>query len=282
VRRLLVVGLVSLGAFALSILISVRIGRSLVLRLRGLRQSARAFPTGTGSDCTTALCGAGIVDAAATLAALASAPAPSGWTHIADEGQGFTVSGTQTVRYGNGSSWITMSVTTSGSCSNAFFGSDPIYGVVKECQVNATAPAPGWIRIADEAGLHGERHADSALRQRLELDRNERHRHRLVQQRFLRQRPDLRRGQALRSCQLMARPRQWRPFLRRRPRRSSQRARCSTPGTACSSQSARSRRRRYRPKSLPPGWPDPRHTQPASNASSSKSSVRLPQEAARE
>ena len=118
--------------------------------LSRLRQSARAFPTGTGSDCTTALCGAGIVDAAATLAALASAPAPSGWTHIADEGQGFTVSGTQTVRYGNGSSWITMSVSTSGSCSNAFFGSDPIYGVVKECQVNATTPAPGWTRIADE------------------------------------------------------------------------------------------------------------------------------------
>ncbi len=33
-----------------------------------LMQTARAFPTGTGSDCNTALCGAGIVDAAAALA----------------------------------------------------------------------------------------------------------------------------------------------------------------------------------------------------------------------
>jgi len=32
-----------------------------------LQSSARAFPTGTGSDCTAALCGAGIVDAAAAL-----------------------------------------------------------------------------------------------------------------------------------------------------------------------------------------------------------------------
>ena len=34
-----------------------------------LQSSARAFPTGTGSDCTTALCGAGIVDAAAAVVA---------------------------------------------------------------------------------------------------------------------------------------------------------------------------------------------------------------------
>jgi hypothetical protein len=109
--------------------------------LARLRQSARAFPTGTGSDCTTAICGAGIVDAGATLAALVVAPSPpapppsSGWTRIAGEGQGFTVSGTQTVRYGSGSSWITMSVSNGGSCSNAFFGDDPIYGVVKRCEV---------------------------------------------------------------------------------------------------------------------------------------------------
>jgi len=122
--------------------------------LARLRQSARAFPTGTGSDCTTAICGAGIVDAAATLAALVAAPVPtpppSGWTHIANEGQSFSVSGTQTVRYGSGSSWITTSVTGGGSCSNVFFGSDPLPGVVKECQVSATAPAPGWTHIADE------------------------------------------------------------------------------------------------------------------------------------
>ncbi len=39
-----------------------------------LQQTARAFPTGTGSDCTTALCGAGIVDAGAALAPSVVAP----------------------------------------------------------------------------------------------------------------------------------------------------------------------------------------------------------------
>ena len=141
-------------AGVVSLMLSVNPALTAADVLARLRQSARAFPSGTGSDCTTAICGAGIVDAAATLAALVAAPAPtpppSGWTRIAGEGQGFTVSGTQTVRYGSGSSWITMSVAGSGSCSNAFFGNDPIYGVVKECQVSGSAPAPGWTVIAEE------------------------------------------------------------------------------------------------------------------------------------
>ena len=45
--------------------------------LTKLQSSARAFPTGTGSDCTKALCGAGIVDAGAALAGYAPVtPAP--------------------------------------------------------------------------------------------------------------------------------------------------------------------------------------------------------------
>ena len=46
------------------------------------------------------------------------------------------VSGTQTVRYGTGVSWITRSIADGGVCSNEFFGSDPFYGVVKECEVS--------------------------------------------------------------------------------------------------------------------------------------------------
>ncbi len=119
-----------------------------------IRQAARAFPAGTGSDCSTALCGAGIVDAAASLAGLAP-PAPPGWSKIADEGQNFSVAGTQTVRYGGGSSWITKVVTNSGSCTNAWFGGDPIVGVVKRCELSAVAPPPappptGWTQIASE------------------------------------------------------------------------------------------------------------------------------------
>ena len=123
--------------------------------LQQLRQSARAFPTGTGADCNTSLCGAGIVDAAKSLAGLVAPPPPppppSGWTFLATEGQNFSVSGTQTVRYGNGSSWITLNVTNSGACTNAFFGSDPLVGVVKHCELSSVAPPTGgWTKVASE------------------------------------------------------------------------------------------------------------------------------------
>src|SRR3982750_4596657 len=43
--------------------------------------------------------------------------ATESWTQIASEGQSFTVSGTQTVRYGAGSNWVQKSVTNSGQCT---------------------------------------------------------------------------------------------------------------------------------------------------------------------
>ena len=42
-----------------------------------LQSTARPFPTGTGSDCSTTICGAGIVDAGAAVAAAAAAALPS-------------------------------------------------------------------------------------------------------------------------------------------------------------------------------------------------------------
>lgn len=122
-----------------------------------LRQSARAFPTATGADCTVALCGAGIANAASSVSAVAAPPggAPA-WTRIAVEGQNFTISGTQTVRYGVGSSWIAKDITSGGSCTNGFFGSDPIQGVIKECDVSASpvpvsSPSGAWTRLAGES-----------------------------------------------------------------------------------------------------------------------------------
>ncbi|WP_280151200.1 PQQ-dependent sugar dehydrogenase [Piscinibacter sp. XHJ-5] len=70
---------------------------------------------------------------------------PDTWTKISDEGQGFTVSGTQTVRYGASASWVQRSVAGSGQCTNAFFGRDPLAGVVKRCE-----RLDVWTRIADE------------------------------------------------------------------------------------------------------------------------------------
>jgi hypothetical protein len=61
------------------------------------------------------------------------------WERIATEGQAFNVSGTQTVRYGSGSTWTEKSVTDSGQCTNTFFGNDPLFGTVKECQLASGA-----------------------------------------------------------------------------------------------------------------------------------------------
>ena len=113
-----------------------------------LQSTARAFPVGTGADCSVALCGAGIVDAAASLASQAPAPARA-WSMVASEGQTFNVAGTQTVRYGSGMNWIEREVTGSGSCSNAGFGGDPIFGAVKRCEV-ALAVGTTWTVIAAE------------------------------------------------------------------------------------------------------------------------------------
>jgi len=86
-----------------------------------------------------------------------AAPAPTTWQTIAWENQPFTVSGTQTVRYGAGTAWITKAVTGNAMCSNAFFGSDPAVGVGKRCQVGSVAPTepapsttPTWQTIAWE------------------------------------------------------------------------------------------------------------------------------------
>ncbi len=68
------------------------------------------------------------------------ATAATTWTRIANEYQTFIVSGTKTVRYGAGTRWVQRSVTSSGRCTNAFFGSDPVPGVDKTCEVASTPP----------------------------------------------------------------------------------------------------------------------------------------------
>jgi subtilisin family serine protease len=64
-----------------------------------LQSTARAFPTGTGRDCTTALCGAGIVNAGSAVRAAANVPAgvaaaipQSGvWWNPAENGRGYVI-----------------------------------------------------------------------------------------------------------------------------------------------------------------------------------------------
>lgn len=77
-----------------------------------------------------------------------TAAAPAGtYTHLAYERYPFSVTGTQTVRFGSGSTWISRSVTGSGQCTNQFFGKDPLPAVYKRCELlvqasSAPAPAP--------------------------------------------------------------------------------------------------------------------------------------------
>ena len=129
-------------------------------------------------------------------------PTDAGWTKIADEGQAFTVSGTQTVRYGHAPYWITATVTNEGSCTNAFFATDPIVGTVKQCEVLASAGSPpaAWTRIAGEGQVvQRRRRADGALRQRLCVGDPDRRRLRRVHELVLRERSAVRRRQAVRS-----------------------------------------------------------------------------------
>lgn len=81
-------------------------------------------------------------------------PPASSWTRIATEGQSFSVSGTRWVRYGADPRWVQRSVTGSGQCTNAFFGTDPAPYVGKVCEVQQASSnqAPVATMAAPVAG----------------------------------------------------------------------------------------------------------------------------------
>lgn len=85
--------------------------------------------------------------APAPVTAPAPAPAPSGsstvtaWVRLALEGDGFSLSGTQQVRFGDGLHWVYATLSGSGACSTSTFGGDPAVGQQKICEVQITAPA---------------------------------------------------------------------------------------------------------------------------------------------
>jgi uncharacterized protein (DUF1800 family) len=54
-------------------------------------------------------------------------------TKIANENENFTVTGTATVRFGAGTTFIEKTVTGPGQCTNDFFGNDPVVGTAKAC-----------------------------------------------------------------------------------------------------------------------------------------------------
>jgi hypothetical protein len=73
------------------------------------------------------------------------------WLLVAADGQGFAVQGTQRVRFGSDKSWIERSVSNNGDCTTEFFGSDPLIGAQKTCEVlvaGAIAAAAGGADAA--------------------------------------------------------------------------------------------------------------------------------------
>ena len=80
--------------------------------------------------------------AAAALLGSSCASAQT-WTMIAEEGGSFQIaSPAKDVRYGDGTRWVSKAVVGAGTCTNAFFGKDPAYGVRKRCEVAVLAPTP--------------------------------------------------------------------------------------------------------------------------------------------
>lgn len=116
------------GAGVVSLMLSLKPAMTPAQVLTALRSSARTFPTGTGSDCTVGMCGAGIADAAAALAfAVPPTPQVTGRVNLALASSGgvMTVSSTHSAgcgpaganngdrsgaNWGNGGGWNDASV----------------------------------------------------------------------------------------------------------------------------------------------------------------------------
>lgn len=72
-------------------------------------------------------------------------PTTTGWTFCANENARCSFTGTRSVRYGAGSSWVTRNVTASNGgvlCANSVFG-DPANGTVKRCELATTTSGGG-------------------------------------------------------------------------------------------------------------------------------------------
>ena len=70
-----------------------------------------------------------------------STPPPTEWTFCAPENGVCAFTGTREVRYGANGSYVYQTLTDGTACTNEVFG-DPIYGVVKTCDLRTASPSP--------------------------------------------------------------------------------------------------------------------------------------------
>ena len=96
--------------------------------------------TATASTTTTAATTATTTTAATTTATTAAGNVTA-WVRIAADGDPIKLSGTTTVRYGDGVNWITKDLADGSSCNVATFGSDPSPWVFKACEIQVTTTA---------------------------------------------------------------------------------------------------------------------------------------------
>lgn len=105
-----------------SLMYSVNPALTPALVLSTLQSTARAFPSGTASDCTTSICGAGIVDATAVIAATAAMTIVTVSASDADAAEAGLNPGTFSItRVGDTASALTVNYTIGGTATS---GSD--------------------------------------------------------------------------------------------------------------------------------------------------------------
>ncbi|MDP9044201.1 MAG: DUF1800 domain-containing protein, partial [Pseudomonadota bacterium] len=90
-------------------------------------------------------------------------------TKLADEGGTFTVTGSGTVRYGAGTTFVEKTVSGAGQCSNDFFGTDPVIGTGKACFLFVPTPSAASAASAPPATAANQGAIDAALRDRVYL-----------------------------------------------------------------------------------------------------------------
>ena len=116
--------------------------------------SFRSLVATDGVDCRIVAFGGDPLVGTLKSCHVAPAGGPAGSTPCAAEGGTCSVDGPAVVAYGAGGSFAHKLVSTGGTaCTNAAFGTDPAYGVVKACHRAPAGGPPGWTACAAENGV---------------------------------------------------------------------------------------------------------------------------------